>query len=94
MRHPTKSCKLRKSDLEKVCYPENVRLENNYCRGFQQGLMFLYNSMQYNCKETITKEQVLEAATIAGATRFQKTHQRWYGESFVRKMVKLFGGQL
>ena len=89
MRYKQKSERLRGSDLSES-FPVNVRLENNYCRGFQQGLIFLFYAMREMKLENVSIEDVLKASDIAGSMRFRKMHPRWYGDVFMHKFRKAY----
>ena len=86
-RYKQKSDRLRGSDLSES-FPVNVRLENNYCRGFQQGLIFLFYAMREMEIENVSIGDVLKASDVAGSMRLQKMHPRWYGEVFIHKFSK------
>ena len=86
-RYKQKSERLRGSDLDES-FPVNVRLENNYCRGFQQGLIFLFYAMREMGIENVSIGDVLQASVVAELMRRQKMHPRWYGEAFIHKFRK------
>jgi hypothetical protein len=81
------SKRLRGSDLGES-FPANVRLENNYCRGFQQGLVFLFFVMKEMELENVSALDVFQASNVAGLMRLRKSHPRWYGEAFIDEFCK------
>ena len=83
------SKRLRESDFSDILTPVNVRLENNYCRGFQQGLVFLFFAMKEMELENVSALDVYEASNIAGSMRMRRMHPRWYGEAFVNELFKM-----
>ena len=76
------SKRLRESDLGES-FSANVRLENNYCRGFQQGLIFLFYAMKEMKIEKVSAWDVFQASNVAGLMRLREMHPRWYGEVFI-----------
>jgi hypothetical protein len=82
------SKRLRESDFLDILTPVNVRLENNYCRGFQQGLVFLLFAMKEMELENVSALDVYQASIIAGSMRLRKSHPRWYGDAFIDEFCK------
>jgi len=84
------SKRLRGSDFTDIVIPANVLLENNYCRGFQQGLVFLFFAMEEMKIENVSTLDVYQASMVAEAMRSQESHSRWYGNAFIDEFCKAY----
>ena len=84
------SKRLRGSDFLDILIPANVLLENNYCRGFQQGLVFLFFAMEEMKIKNVSTLDVYQASMIAEAMRSRESHPRWYGDAFIDEFCKAY----